>query len=59
MLTKTAPTYRVMFEGKTLVDDSELSLIVQGNDVFGPNFSPTKPVVQTIELSALPGIQTT
>ncbi|QHV94591.1 glycoside hydrolase family 97 protein [Spirosoma endbachense] len=49
VLTKTAPTYRVMFEGKTLVDDSELSLIFQGNDVFGPNLSQAKPVVRTID----------
>jgi alpha-glucosidase len=49
VLTKTAPTYRVMFEGKPLVDDSELSLIFQGNDVFGPNLSQAKPVVRTID----------
>jgi alpha-glucosidase len=49
VLTKTAPTYRVMFEGKPLVDDSELSLIFRGNDVFGPNLSQTKPVVRTID----------
>lgn len=50
-LTKTAPTYRVTFDGKTLVEDSELSLVFQEQGVFGPNLTQNKPTIRLIDES--------
>ena len=48
-LTKTAPTYRVWLDGKLLVGNSELSLVFQENDLFGPNLIQQKTVIREID----------
>ena len=48
-LTKTAPTYRVLFDKKTMVDKSELSLAFQEGGLFGPNLSGQKPLIRDID----------
>ncbi|MFD2935832.1 glycoside hydrolase family 97 protein [Spirosoma flavum] len=48
-LTKNAPTYRVTFDKKTLIDKSELSLVFQGTGVFGPNLFQNTPTIRLID----------
>lgn len=48
-LTKAAPVYHVTFDGKTLVDDSELTLNFQESGLFGPNLSYKKPALRIID----------
>lgn len=48
-LTKTAPTYRVAFDDKLLVDNSELTLVFREGGLFGPNLTQQKPVVRLID----------
>jgi alpha-glucosidase len=48
-LAKTSPTYRVLFDKKTMVDQSELSLTFQGSGPFGANLKQGKPVVREID----------
>lgn len=48
-VTKAAPTYRVTFNGKPLVNDSELSLVFEENGVFGPNLTANRPTVRLID----------
>ena len=47
--TKNAPVYRVTFDGKLLVDNSDLTLVFREGSVFGPNLIQQKPVVRTID----------
>ncbi|GAB4015464.1 glycoside hydrolase family 97 protein [Spirosoma migulaei] len=47
-LTKTAPTYRVLFNKKALIDNSDLNLVFKENGVFGPNLIQQKPVIREI-----------
>ena len=48
-LTPTVPTYRVMFDKKTLVDASELSLVFRENGAFGSNLVQPKPIFRDID----------
>ena len=48
-LTKTAPTYRVLFDKKTLVNQSELSLTFQESGRFGANLKQRKPIIKEID----------
>lgn len=48
-LMKTAPTYRVTFDGKTLVDNSALNLVFQENGSFGQNLMQPKLIVREID----------
>lgn len=48
-LTKAAPAYSVIFNTKTLVAESELSLVFRSTGVFGPNLANRKPVVRLID----------
>ena len=48
-LTPTAPTYRITFNGKSIVNDSELSLVFQENGVFGPNLILRNIIVREID----------
>lgn len=48
-LTKTAPTYRVTFDKRVLIDASPLTLTFREGGVFGPNLSQKKPVLRTID----------
>ena len=48
-LTKTAPTYRVLFDKKMMVDESPLTLTFQESGVFGPNLKTDKPIVRDID----------
>jgi len=42
-LTEKAPVYRVVYKGKTLIEDSELSLSFKENGNFGTNLNMLKP----------------
>ena len=48
-LTKTAPTYQVTFGGKTLVEESELTLTFRETGLFGPNLTVGKPTTRLID----------
>lgn len=48
-LTKTAPAYQVLFDKKTMVDASLLTLTFQESGVFGPNLNVDKPLVREID----------
>jgi alpha-glucosidase len=48
-LTKTSPTYRVLFDKKTLVDQSELNLTFQESGPFGANLKQGKPIFREID----------
>ena len=50
-LTKSAPTYQVLFNKKSLVNPSELSLTFQEGGVFGPNLTQGKPIFRDIDES--------
>jgi len=43
-ITKEAPVYQVIYNGKTLVDDSELGLDFKETGAFGPGLKLGKPV---------------
>ena len=42
-LTEKAPVYRVVYKGKTMIEDSELSLSFKENGNFGINLNMLKP----------------
>lgn len=48
-LTKTSPTYRVLFDKKILVDQSELNLTFQESGPFGANLKQGKPIFREID----------
>ena len=48
-LTKSAPTYRVLLDKKTMVDESPLTLTFQERSVFGPNLKLGKPLMREID----------
>ena len=48
-LTKSAPTYRVLLDKKTMVDESPLTLTFQERGVFGPNLKLGKPLMREID----------
>ena len=48
-LTKDAPAYRVLFDGKPLVDASPLTLTFAETGSFGANLISGKPVIRTVD----------
>ena len=48
-LSKTAPTYKVTFNEKTLVEPSELTLTFQESGVFGPGLTQKKSITRIID----------
>lgn len=48
-LTAVAPTYRVDFDGKALIDESSLTLDFAETGLFGPNLTSPKPTIRTVD----------
>ncbi|WP_080058709.1 glycoside hydrolase family 97 protein [Spirosoma aerolatum] len=48
-LSQAAPTYRILFNKKVLVENSTLTLTFQNDDLFGPNLVQQKPTIETID----------
>ncbi len=48
-LTKTAPTYSVAFDKKTLIEPSEVTLVFAESGLFGQNLVQHKPIVRVID----------
>ena len=48
-LTKAVPTYRVTFDTKTLIEESDLTLTFRDSGLFGPDLNVGKPIVRVID----------
>jgi len=48
-LTQKAPVYKIIYKGKTLIDDSELGLAFSGADNFGAALQVLKPLFNKVD----------
>ncbi|MGE9312368.1 glycoside hydrolase family 97 protein [Niabella sp. CJ426] len=48
-LTKKAPVYKIIYKGKTIIDDSELSLAFIGEDGFWTSLQLLKPIFKEVD----------